>query len=163
MSSIKSKIPILHTSNSTLFQYQSITLFQSYTLPILHSSNPTLFQSYTLPILHSSNPTLFISRTPPILHSSNLKLFQSYTLLILHCSNLQGFQGTKGTNTPTHQHIPTLQHTNTPTHSKFTSLEKVWPTHLLTMYVDTRDPTGSKNIDSLSHYRYLQRWSWRGY
>merc|ERR1739836_115541 len=50
------------------------TLFQSYTLPFLHSSNPTLFQSYTLPILHPSNPTPFQSYTLPILHFSNLTL-----------------------------------------------------------------------------------------
>merc|ERR1711884_883916 len=64
-------IPILNSSN--------LTLFQSYTLPFLHSSNPTLFQSYTLPILHSSNPTHFQSYILPILHFSNLTLFQSYT------------------------------------------------------------------------------------
>ena len=70
MKSIKSHIPILHSSNPTLFQ--------SYTLQILHSSNPTPFKSYTF------NPTSFQSYTfqsftIPILHSSNLTLFQSYT------------------------------------------------------------------------------------
>ena len=39
-------------------------------LPILHSSNLTLFQSHNLLILHSSNHTLFQSHTLPILHPS---------------------------------------------------------------------------------------------
>ena len=75
-----------------------LKLFQSYTLPILHSSNPTPFQSYTLPILQPfqsynlpilqpSNLKVFQSYTLPILQSFNLTLFQSYTLPILHSSN----------------------------------------------------------------------------
>ena len=39
---------------------------KSYRSGVIHKithSNPTLFQSYTLPILHSSNPTLFQSYT----------------------------------------------------------------------------------------------------
>ena len=34
--------------------HSNSTLFQFYTLPILHSSNPTPFQSHTLPVLHST-------------------------------------------------------------------------------------------------------------
>ena len=61
----------------------------------------------------------------------------------------QGLQGFQGTNTSTHvmmfwfiskstiYYLFTLQHTNIPTHSNqhsdSTSLEKVWPSHLLTM------------------------------
>ena len=51
------------------------TFTQSFT----QSSNLTLFQSYTLLILHSSNL--------PILCSSNLSLFQSYNLPILYSLN----------------------------------------------------------------------------
>ena len=73
-------LPILHSTN--------IAIVQSYTLPILLSSNLTLFQSYTLPILHPSNLTLFHYCTLPILHSSIITLFKYYTLPILHSSNL---------------------------------------------------------------------------
>ena len=78
-------LPILHSSNPTLFQSYTYTLqilnpFQSHTLQISHSSNLTLFQSYTLPILHPSNFTPFQSHTHQISHSSNLTLFQSNTL-----------------------------------------------------------------------------------
>ena len=79
-------LPILHSSNPTLFQCNPI-LFQSYTLPILHSSNPKPIQSYTLPILHPLNLTPFRSYSLPILHFCNLTLFRSYTLPILHSSN----------------------------------------------------------------------------
>ena len=56
-----------------------LTIFQSYTLSILHSSNIALFQPYTLSTLHSSNLTLQqyytpLIHTPPILHSSNITL-----------------------------------------------------------------------------------------
>ena len=83
------------------------SLFQSYTLPILHlpilhlpilhSFIPTLFQSYTLPILNSSNPTPFQSFTLPNLHysnpaPSNPTLFQPYILPIIHPSNPTLFQ-----------------------------------------------------------------------
>ena len=55
-------------ANAELFK-KILTLFQSYILPILHSSD------FTLPILHTSNPTLFQSYTLPIiLHSLNLTL-----------------------------------------------------------------------------------------
>ena len=63
-----------HRNKKTLFQFYTLhptnlTLFPSYTLPILHSSSLKLFQSHTLPISHSSNPTLFQVYTIPILHS----------------------------------------------------------------------------------------------
>ena len=86
----------------------------SHILIVINPTNPTFFQSYTLPISHSSNPTLF----RPVLHSSNLTLFQSYTLPILH-SNTPTHQ-----HIPTLQHTNTPTHSNIPTHSKFTSLNK---------------------------------------
>ena len=46
----------IKTIKSHILSHNLLTLFQSYTLPILHSS--TLFLSYIHPILHSSNPTL---------------------------------------------------------------------------------------------------------
>ena len=103
----------------------NIALFQSYTLPVLHSSNPKLFQSYTLHNLHSSNPTLFQSYTLPILNSSTLSLFQSYTLPISKASKAPKAPTLQHTNTFQHYSTPTHQHSNIPTHSKFTSLEKV--------------------------------------
>ena len=76
--------------NLALFQF---SLFQSCTLPILHSTNIAIVQSYTLPILLSSNLalfqvynlTLFQSYTLPIKHSSNPPLFQSHTLPMKKC------------------------------------------------------------------------------
>ena len=56
-------------------QTVSLTIFQSYTLPILHPSNHTLFQLYILSILHFSNLTPLQSYNLAILHSSNLTLF----------------------------------------------------------------------------------------
>ena len=125
----------------------NIALFQSYTLPVLHSSNPTLFQSYTLHNLHSSNPTLFQSYTLPILNSSTLTLFQSYTLPISKASKAPKAPTLQHTNTPTHQHTntPTLQHSNTLKIHKFrksVTTNQQQPTH----NVDTRDPTGSKKL-----------------
>ena len=65
----KSKSSLIHNSFNP-------TVFQSYTLPILHSPNLTFFQSYTLPILHSCKPTLFQSYTLPIPHSFSPTHFQ---------------------------------------------------------------------------------------
>ena len=69
----------------------SLTIYISYTLPILtlFKSNHTLFQSFTLPIFHSSNLTLLQSYTLSILHSSFLHysdqiFYQCYTLPILY-------------------------------------------------------------------------------
>ena len=83
----------------------SLTIYISYTLPILtlFKSNHTLFQSFTLPILHSSNHTLFQSYT---LHSYTIPikyffsvtlfqsctLFQSYALSIILSFNITLFQ-----------------------------------------------------------------------
>ena len=65
----------MHPFNLKLFSIL-LTLFQSYTVPIVHSSNFTLFQFYILPILHS-----YIL---PTIHSSNLTLpMQSYTLAVV--------------------------------------------------------------------------------
>ena len=47
----------IYTASLTIFQ--SYTHYNSYTLPILHSSNLIVFQSYTLPILHFSNLAFF--------------------------------------------------------------------------------------------------------
>ena len=57
------------THNVSILYSYDLTLFQSYTLPILH-----------FPIIHSSNYTLFQSNILPILHHSNLSFFQSFTL-----------------------------------------------------------------------------------
>ena len=65
----------------------TIFFSQFFTIPIIHSSNHTLFQSYILPIIHSFNPTLFQSYTTlfqSYLHSFNpiliLPILQSVTI-----------------------------------------------------------------------------------
>ena len=85
------KLRITHSHILTFSQSSNLIFFQSCTLSILnsfqsylHSSNLTLFLSYTLPILLSSNFALFQSLHLQILHSSNFTLFQFYILPILH-------------------------------------------------------------------------------
>ena len=123
-----STLPIISdSSNLTLFQPYNLaiiqylnlnhtlfhtTLFQSYTLPILHSSNLTLFKSYTLTLLHSDTITLWHS------DALNLTLFQSYTLTLLHSDTLTLWHS----DTLTHLHVNNNVDTRDPFGSK--NLEK---------------------------------------
>ena len=65
----------LKNKNSNYRSDVNHKITHSHILIVINPTNPTFFQSYTLPISHSSNPTLF----RPVLHSSNLTLFQSNT------------------------------------------------------------------------------------
>ena len=51
---IQKKLDPMKTIKSHIHIF-ALTIFQSYTFPVIHSSSHTLFQSYTIPILHSSN------------------------------------------------------------------------------------------------------------
>ena len=55
--SLSHNLPILHSSNLTLFRSYTLPIFQSYICPILHSSNLTLFNFYNLVILQSCTLT----------------------------------------------------------------------------------------------------------
>ena len=127
-------VSILHTSNLVY-------------LPMLHSSNLALFQSYILPILHTSNLRL------STLHSSNLTLFQSYTLPYYPFSILHS--PPPYTLATLHSFILSLQHSNITTRQHYNTATLKIQKRSLINNVDTKDSIGSS---SNSNFILLHSW-----